>query len=403
VSADEQRRELIREVIAEYAQVPRLPTSTGEQQVAGALCTRLQDVGLESRVETVPATASYAQPMGLLCAIGVLAAGLAVINRVAAAVLAVLVAVVIVDDATGGRRWFRRIAMPRRLAYNVIAQTGDPDAARTVVVLAHHDAAPGGVVFDQSLLRWLARCWPGLIARIKTSPPTWLPVYGGPLIVAAGAATGLAPVLIAGAVVCAGSLAAMIDIGRRPPVPGANDNLSGVAGLVAVATALQADPVPGVRVILLSAGAEEALQEGIRGYARRHFADLDRSRTWFVNLESVGSGHLALLEGEGPVWMRDYDPAFKDQAADCAKALGIPLSRGLRSRNSTDSDVPRRYGFPVATLVSLDADKLITHYHQDSDLPEHVDIGCVDDAARLSEAIIRNLAPNNPARRGQAT
>lgn len=392
MSDDEQRRELIRQVIAEYAQVPRLPTSAGEQQVADALRARLADMGLQARVEAVPATASYARPIGLLCAIGVLAAGLAAFSRPAAAVLAVLVAAAIVDDATGGRRWFRRITMPRRSAYNVIAQTGDPDAAATVVVLAHHDAAPGGVVFDQSLLRWLAHRWPGLLARIKTSPPTWLPVYGGPLIVAAGAATGLSPVLVVGAVVCAGSLAAMIDIGRRPAVPGANDNLSGVAALVAVADCLRTSPVRGTQVVLLSAGAEEALQEGIRSHARRHFAGLDRDRTWFVNLESVGSGHLALLEGEGPVWMRDYNLAFKDRAAGCAKALDIALSRGLRSRNSTDSDVPRRYGFPVATIVSLDADKLITHYHQDSDRPEHVDLRCVEDAARLTEAIIRDLA-----------
>lgn len=389
---DRQRRMLIGQVIAEYAAVPRLPTSAGEHQVADALCARLRDIGLETRVEAVPATASYARPMGLLCAVGVLAAGLAVFTRPAATILALLAAAAIVDDATGGWRWFRRVVMPRRSAYNVIAHAGDPHAVPTVVLLAHHDAAPGGVVFDQRLLRWLARHWPALMARIKTSPPTWLPVYGGPLMVAAGAATGFAPVLIVGAVVCAGSLAAMIDIGRRPPVPGANDNLSGVAALVAVATALRADPVPGIRVILLSAGAEEALQEGIRGHARRHFAVLDRSQTWFVNLESVGSGHLALLEGEGPVWMRDYDPAFRDRTAACATALGITLLRGLRSRNSTDSDVPRRYGFPVATLVSLDEVKLITHYHQDSDRPEHVDLGCVDTAARLAEAIIRDLA-----------
>ena len=54
--------------------------------------------------------------------------------------------------------------------------------------------------------------------------------------------------------------------------------------------------------------------------------------------------------------------------------------------------MPRRYGFPVATLVSLDADQLIPHYHQDSDLPEHVDVGCVDDAARLTEALVREVA-----------
>jgi hypothetical protein len=46
----------------------------------------------------------------------------------------------------------------------------------------------------------------------------------------------------------------------------------------------------------------------------------------------------------------------------------------------------------VATLVSLDGDKLIPHYHQDTDLPEHVDVGCVDSAARLAEAVVRELA-----------
>jgi hypothetical protein len=106
----------------------------------------------------------------------------------------------------------------------------------------------------------------------------------------------------------------------------------------------------------------------------------------------VGSGRLVLLEGEGPVVMRDYQAEFKDLAADCAAGLGIPLLRGLRSRNSTDSEVPRRHGFPVATIVSLDRDKLIPHYHQDSDVAEHVDLASVDDSARLAEAIVRRLA-----------
>jgi Zn-dependent M28 family amino/carboxypeptidase len=183
----------------------------------------------------------------------------------------------------------------------------------------------------------------------------------------------------------------MVDIGRRPAVPGANDNLSGVAALICIAEALHRDPVPALRVVFLSAGAEEALQEGIRGYARRHFPDLGRD-TWFINLESVGSGRLALLEGEGPVCMRDYPEPFREFVAQCAHDLDIPLLRGLRSRNSTDSEVPRRHGFPVATLVSLDHDKLITHYHLDTDTPENIDLDSVTAAAELGEAVIRRIA-----------
>ncbi|GIH19487.1 M28 family metallopeptidase [Rugosimonospora africana] len=387
----EPQRQALAEVIAEYSAIQRLPTSPGEEAVAVSLVERYRALGIPARVEPTAATSSYALPIGVLTAVGAVAGACAELSRWAAAVVAVLAAAAIAEDVAGGRRWFRRAAIPRRQAYNVIAEDGDPEADRTVVILAHHDAAPSGIVFDQRPLRWIARHLPKLIEATKTSPPTWWPIIGAPLVVAIGAAAGLRWLWLAGTALCLVNLLAMVDIGRRGAVPGANDNLSGVAAQLAVARALHLAPVPGIRLVFLSAGAEEALQEGIRGYARRHFPDLG-SRAWFINLESVGSGRLALLEGEGPVIMRNYQAGFKDLAAGCAAQLGIPLTRGLRSRNSTDSEVPRRHGFPVATIVSLDRDKLIPHYHQDSDIAEHVDLASVDDSVRLAEAIVRKLA-----------
>jgi hypothetical protein len=159
-----------------------------------------------------------------------------------------------------------------------------------------------------------------------------------------------------------------------------------------MAEALERRPVTGLRVLLVSAGAEEALQQGIRGFARDHFRRLPTGSTWFLNLDTVGSGRLVLLEGEGPVRMHDYGDPFKDLVARCAAETGVPVLRGLRSRNSTDSAVPHRYGYPTATLVSVDDRKLLPHYHLDSDRPEYVDYGCVDGAARLAEAVVRALA-----------
>src|SRR6059058_4371997 len=83
--------------------------------------------------------------------------------------------------------------------------------------------------------------------------------------------------------------AVFADVARRPVCPGANDNLSAVAVLVALAERLQAEPVPGLRVMLVSCGAEEVLQGGIHGFAVRHFPALNRDRTWFINLDTVGS------------------------------------------------------------------------------------------------------------------
>ena len=129
-----------------------------------------------------------------------------------------------------------------------------------------------------------------------------------------------------GTVLNALTVLSMLDIARGRVVPGANDNLSGVAGLVALAAALRESPVHGVRVLLVSCGAEEVLQGGIRPFGDRHFPALPTDRTWFVNLETVGSPHLSLLEGEGTVTMQEYEAGFKDLVAEEAAAGGISLA-----------------------------------------------------------------------------
>jgi Zn-dependent M28 family amino/carboxypeptidase len=137
------------------------------------------------------------------------------------------------------------------------------------------------------------------------------------------------------------------------------------------------------------------IQGGIYGFARRHFPALDRDRTWFLNLETVGSPRLAMLEGEGPVMMEDYhDRGFRDLVAGAAQAAGIPILRGLRARNSTDAVIPSRAGYPTATLASVNRHKALSNYHLMSDTAENVDFGTVHQALIVTEAVARELAAN---------
>jgi Zn-dependent M28 family amino/carboxypeptidase len=275
----------------------------------------------------------------------------------------------------------------------VVASCGDQRAERTLVVLAHHDAAPTGRIFDERAQVWLGRRFPGILERIDTSLPLWWAVLAAPGLVTAGAARGSRGLLRAGV---AGSLlaaAVFADIARSPIVPGANDNLSAVAVLVALAERLRADPVAGIRVLLVSCGAEEVIQGGIYGFAARHFPALDPLRTWFLNLESVGSPALVLLEGEGPVVMEDYhDRSFRDLVAGAADRARAPLRRGMRARNSTDAVIPSRASYPTATLASMDRYKALSNYHQMTDTPENLDYTTVLHALVVSEATARELA-----------
>jgi hypothetical protein len=386
---------VLREVVEALAPLERGAGSAGEEEAARWLAQRLQQAGCDARVEEEQFRPGFPEWLVPLGAAGVVAGVAALAGRRAApAVLGATAAAAIADDASNGPRIWRRLVAGERATWNVVGEVGHPQAARTLVVLAHHDAAHTGRVFDQSFQRWLAATFPEQVARTNTSLPLWWPIAGAPAISALGAATGRRGLAALGAAWSLLNTYLGADVARSQIVPGANDNLSGVAVLVALAERLRDEVPPGVRVVLASCGAEEVVQGGIYGFAERHFPELARDRTAILNLDSVGSPYLVMLEGEGTFVMEDYtDPGFRDLVAGAADAAGVRLARGARARSSTDAVIPSRAGFPTTTLTSLEpGTKLISNYHLPTDTPENLDYGTVAEAALVAEEVARALS-----------
>ena len=390
----------LQEVIEALAPLRRAAGSEDERRTADWLARRLRDAGCPAEVQAEEFLDGYARPLRTL-ALASGAAGVAALAsrgrrpRALAGLAALGVAGAIADDVSNGPRLFRRVMGAPRTTWNVVGGCGDPAAPRTLVVLAHHDAAPTGAIFDQSVQAWLGERFPGVLERFDTSVPLWWAFLSAPALVAAGAWRGRRGMMAAGVAGSALGAAVFHDVATSPIVPGANDNLTAVAVLVALAERLRARPVSGLRVLLASCGAEEVIQGGIYGFGRRHFPGLDRDRTWFLNLETVGSPRLILLEGEGPVVMEDYhDRGFRDLVMRAAHAAGAPVQRGLRARTSTDAVVPSRAGYPTATLASMNRYKALSNYHLMSDTPENIDYRTVRQALEVTEAVARELADN---------
>jgi Zn-dependent M28 family amino/carboxypeptidase len=175
-------------------------------------------------------------------------------------------------------------------------------------------------------------------------------------------------------------------------VPGANDNLTGVATLLGVARALQERPVSGLRVLLVSTGAEESLMEGMRAFAARHFPALRRDQTVVLCVDTVGSPHLVLAEAEGMLRLRHYDRALRELISECAAAEGVGLLRGFRMRLGTDGLVAVRRGFRAAMLTSVNDSGGLSNYHWPTDTADRVDYGTLGDAVALCVSVTRRLA-----------
>ena len=380
----------LRAAVEHLQAIERPSASAGERQAAEWIRDRLAEHGAPARIEEERAHGGYWVPLGLMSAAAGIA-GLARRSRRRAALVGFAAAAGIADDVSAGPHLFRRL-LRHRPTYNVVAEAGDRDAARTLVFVAHHDAAHGGLVFAPQWTTVPADAFPRWYAKRETSPQVMLLVAAGPILVALGALAGLKPVRTAGTVIALGSTAVFADIGLRDVVPGANDNLSGVAALLELARALHEHPVRGVRVLLVSTGSEESFMEGMRGFARRHFGRLDRESTEIVCIDSVGSPELILIEGEGMLRMRDYTPELRDRIAAVAARHGIRLRRRLRLGLATDGLIALKAGYRSAALGSITKYKLPLNYHSPDDTADRLHYDTVRDAARLCEALVRDSA-----------
>jgi hypothetical protein len=373
--------------------IERGTASPGEREAAEWIADRLRALGCDAHTEAEQVHGGYWVPVGAAAGAAAALAALALSGRgrLAALVGGALATASVLDDISGGAQVARRW-LPKRESRNVIAVTGDANADRTLVLVAHHDAGHGGMVFDHSLADTIEDRWPGFIGRFKTYPPIMWPTIGGPLFTALGGLTGSRRLLGAGVVFGAGTAAAMADIARSPVSPGASDNLSAVGVLLGVAEALRDQPLDGVRVLLVSTGSEESFMEGMRRFMDRWAPDLPKDRTTVVCLETLGCPRLALIEGEGMAWMTDYPQATRDLVADVAEEAGIDLVRGLRTRAATDGLIALRAGYPSALLASVDNRNIPSHWHCPCDVADNMDFDTVDQATAVCVALARRLA-----------
>ena len=234
-----------------------------------------------------------------------------------------------------------------KTTWNVVGDCGDRDAPRTLVVLAHHDAAPTGAIFDQTFQAWLGETFPGLIERIDTSFPLWWALLAAPALVASGALRGRRGLLGRGRRRLRGRPG---HLRRRRPQPdraGRQRQSSAVAVLVALAERLRDEPIEGCACCSPPAAPRRSSRAGSTASPAATSRALDRDRTWFLNLETVGSPRLVMLEGEGPVMMEDYhDRGFRDLVCAAAQRAGVSWSA-----RSARPELDRRRASPAAPAI----------------------------------------------------
>jgi hypothetical protein len=175
--------------------------------------------------------------------------------------------------------------------------------------------------------------------------------------------------------------------------PGADDNASGVAALLAVARELAASPAPRRTVVIAAFGAEEL---GVLGSAFlvRHMppgCPID-SVDLMVNLDMVGRSRAGKVYVDGAGTARGLRELVTSVAE---RAPRLPLSvafGGGDGYGPSDHASFRARGVPVLFLFT----GAHGDYHRPSDTPDKLDYDHLAAIARLAERLTREAADGAP-------
>ena len=371
--------------------------SEGEREAARWVASRFKETGLDPELETFYFYPDYwnvwgAHMLGALGAWLLLGRG-SRRRRLLGAAATSFLAASFWGDASARFYWLRRL-FPARPSTNVLARLRNPQARRLLVVSAHVDAAHSGLIFHPGVLR-------GLRSRYADGeiPPALILPFRGLLSLTAASvlrAIGLPRVLakmvaLPGVFISAATAGFMADIGRRPVVPGANDDASGVGTVLALAQELAASPPQNLEVWFLVTGCEEGIEGGIHDFLARHQAELEARRPFFLNLEMLGAGRPAYSHAEGHITPFQMHPEAVSLVAEVGREAEFEGVEGIASPATSDALAAHHYGFPAITVMSLAPEGALPNYHWPTDTPENIDIDSLGRCYRYLRRIIQRL------------
>jgi len=345
--------------------IERRAATPGDRVSAEWVAGRMRELGVEDvRIEPFRCHSTWAVPYGAHNLIGLIAARLPAPLRFA---LALATAASYEADYTGRNQTLRSLLPGAGEGHNVVGRTGQ--GRRTLVLVAHHDAAHTGWVWDPRFLEGGRN-----FARKTGTTPSFIAL---PLLALLLVALGLRRT---GSALLGLGLGLGAQSALSPTVPGASDNATGVACVLELARRYIEDPLDDTEVFVLCPSGEEVGLAGMYQWLRvsKEGQTPFRESTLVLGLDTLGAGEPVVARGESfSGRYRDEDLALVD-----AEVPRVVLGAG------TDPMAARHAGLPAVSILSW-ADGGFTNYHLPTDTPERVNWESVERCLALADRTIR--------------
>ena len=267
---------------------------------------------------------------------------------------------------------------PRKQGENIVGTISPKGkATRRVIVSAHMDSA-----YEFNFIYYLRKAailiidlaMIGMLIALCGSLAKTIAYFGGFADNTAFAAVGY--VMIALTPI----MAFFLFFHTYKPVPGAQDDMAGVAVVAGLGKYLEearrtGDWLPErTEVVLLAISSEEAGLRGAKRYASRHLKEMKTTPTYGLFLDNICDEKYLTVVNKEICTRATHDPELIKMAQDVAKqhnwpvaVKSIPVEGG-----GTDAAAFSVKGIPAVCLLCQDITQAVPNYHTRNDTPEHV-------------------------------
>ena len=124
---------------------------------------------------------------------------------------------------------------------------------------------------------------------------------------------------------------------------GADDNASGIAVMMETARRLRGKDF-NLRIDFISFAAEERGLFGSRKWVNKHINEIDKERTYVLNLDCVGRGdRFFVIKGLGMMFKKHSDPMLLDIVTNVFSELKLPYEECWSSRSDHAEFINKRF------------------------------------------------------------
>lgn len=356
--------------------------SHGEEQGSRYAASVLQGLGYQVEEQLFQTVSTFSWAFFILYLLPAVAFAISFGNKLAAAIIAVVAAVLFFLELNTVETVSR--FLPKSQSRNVLARRPQSTTAkRQVVLVAHIDSSKAALNFSPQLVKGFRTSF--LLMVFAMSATALLSLIH--VLLPSGIFFWLQVPFILYLLITAGFLLHRENWNRY--TEGANDNASGVGVTLALAEQLR-NQLPNLDLWCLITGAEEAGTFGMIRFleARGH----DFRNAQFLNLDNVGAGTFHFMAGEGmfPTWKSSPELLkLCQQVRDAHPELGV--KQGVYNLMSTDALPALARGYQAISFLGIDEHGLLPNWHWLTDTLENVDENTLDQGQQFVAYLLQQL------------